>query len=256
VGEDAWADLADRFSAEQDSLKGLVRRHLLQWQLLRHLPPPPAPIVDVGGGAGHQSLPLARLGYEVTIADSSVAMLDKARERLATETAEIRERVQLVAATGEQAPAVLGAGLFAAVLCHGVIMYVDDPTPLVAALCRLVAPGGIVSIAALNADALALRPAWQGRWRDALVAMDTRREVGVLGVETRADTVLELVELLAGNAVECMEWYGVCFFSEHVEAIPEADRLSTLLDLELEAGRRDPYRRLSRLVHVVGRKER
>ena len=29
-------------------------------QLLEHLPPPPATVLDVGGGAGHQSLPLVR----------------------------------------------------------------------------------------------------------------------------------------------------------------------------------------------------
>src|SRR5271156_4107367 len=105
-------------------------------QLLDHLPPPPASVLDVGGGAGHQSFPLARAGYEVTLLDPSPAMLDKARQNLARLPAEAQRRVTLLQADGEHAEQATGGRRFPAVLCHGVLGYLDDPKPLVSELCR------------------------------------------------------------------------------------------------------------------------
>src|SRR5690606_1965337 len=69
-------ELGDRFADENyGSVRGLVRTHTLHQHLLAHLPAPPAALVDVGGGAGHQAVPLAEAGYDVTIVDPSEAML-------------------------------------------------------------------------------------------------------------------------------------------------------------------------------------
>jgi S-adenosylmethionine-dependent methyltransferase len=93
VTEDAWATLADPFvEGAYASVKGRVRTFVLHQQLLRHLPEPPASVLDVGGGAAHQSLPLARLGYEVTLLDPSAAMLAKAQARVADEPDQVRRR--------------------------------------------------------------------------------------------------------------------------------------------------------------------
>ena len=79
MSEDTWAGLADQFADEAyASAKGYVRTYVLHQQLLEHLPAPPAPVLDVGGGAGHQLFPLAQAGYDVTLLDPSPAMLDKA----------------------------------------------------------------------------------------------------------------------------------------------------------------------------------
>ena len=85
VSDDTWAStsLANLFVDEAyATVKGYVRTYVLHQHLLENLPPPPATVLDVGGGAGHQSFPLAQAGYEVTVLDPSAAMLDKARERL------------------------------------------------------------------------------------------------------------------------------------------------------------------------------
>ncbi len=130
VSEDLWAPLADRFvDGHYRSLRGRVRTHVIDRHLRRHLPPPPAEMVDVGGGAGHQALPLARDGYRVTIVDPSPAMLERAAAMIASEPDEVKARVTLVKAAGEDAPAALGGRRFAGVLCHGVLMYLDDPGP-------------------------------------------------------------------------------------------------------------------------------
>ena len=51
-----------------------------------------------------------------------------------------------------------------------------------------------------NARVLAVRPALEQRWDDALAAFDATSEVGVLGVRGRADTVEELSELMRAGA--------------------------------------------------------
>src|SRR6202041_1758930 len=85
VSDDTWPSpgLAGKFVDEAyASVKGYVRPYVMHHQLLEPLPPAPAPLLDVGGGAGNQSFPLAQAGYDVTLLDPSPAMLDQARERL------------------------------------------------------------------------------------------------------------------------------------------------------------------------------
>ncbi|HEV2634569.1 MAG TPA: methyltransferase [Actinocrinis sp.] len=261
MNEDIWAGLVDQFAdGAYATVKGHVRTYVLHQQLLGHLPPPPAAVLDVGGGAGHQSFPLAPAGYDVTLLDSSPAMLGKARERLERLPEKVRGRVTFVQADGESAAEAVAGRQFDAVLCHGVLGYLDRPDPMVEQLCRCVAPGGIVSIMTGNAKAMAVRPALERRWDDALASFDARTEIGVLGVQGRADTVEELSELMQEHGVEPVSWYGVWLFVDWLEfggaQLDPGDTKQVMATaaVELEAGRRDPYRQLSRVFHLVGRR--
>jgi len=49
--------------------------------LEKHLPPPPARVLDCGGGPGRYAIELARQGYEVTLFDSSSECLQMAGEK-------------------------------------------------------------------------------------------------------------------------------------------------------------------------------
>jgi SAM-dependent methyltransferase len=262
VGDDTWAALADQFADEAyASVKGIVRTYVLHRQLLEHLPPPPATVLDVGGGAGHQSFPLAQAGYDVTLLDPSPAMLDKARQRLLRLPDDARRRVTFVEADGEHADDAVGGRRFAAVLCHGVLGYLERQEPVIDQLCRCAADGGLVSIMAGNADAAAVRPALEQRWADALASFDARSEIGVLGLPTHADTVEEMSERIRGRGVLPLRWYGVWLFVDWLEYggtkldATDTKQVEAAAAVELEASRRDPYRRLSRIFHLVGRKE-
>ncbi len=247
--------LADPFvDGAYASVKGQVRTHVIHQHLLAHLREPPASVLDVGGGAGHQSLPLARLGYEVTILDPSATMLARAAQRLSAEPTAVRRRVRLVQAAGEAAEAATGGELFDAVLSHGVLLYLKRPEPMVRALCRRAAPGGIVSIMALNAKTLAIRPALDQRWNDALTAFDATGELGVLGTDTRGDTVEHLSMLLRHSGVTAEAWYGVWLFSDWLDLPATATDIAAVAEVELQASRRDPYRQLSRVFHLLGRR--
>lgn len=255
MSDDAWEALADPFvDGAYATVKGQVRTYVLHQQLLAHMREPPATVLDVGGGAAHQSVPLARLGFDVTILDPSAAMLAKAEQRLSGEPRAVRRRVRLVEGAGESAAEVIGGEQFDTVLCHGVLMYLNRPEPMVRTLCHCTAPGGVVSIMALNALTLAIRPALDRRWSDALAAFDAAGEVGVLGTDTRGDTVEHLSELLRCNDAAPEAWYGVWLFSDWLDLPLAATDVAAVADVELHASRRDPYRQLSRVFHLLGRR--
>lgn len=248
------SEASEDFLELYETLRGVVRLTLMQRQLSEHLAEPPARICDVGGGAGHNSIPLARRGYEVTILDPSDEMLQKARLALDAEDEVVRDRVELVSGVGEDTPRIFGSEAFDAVLCHGVLIYLENPDPLIVALSFIACPGAVISILTKNADALAMRPALEGRYEEALTAFDTKRETNRLGLETSTDTIPELITELEKYGIELEQWYGVRVFTDHLNDRPPGPELPDVLEAEWEAGRRDPYRQVARLVHLVGRK--
>lgn len=251
---DPFADLATPFLDHYRSLRGVVRHALVSRQLDAHLSGPPGRVADIGGGTGPQAIRLARMGYEVVILDPSEEMLARARGAEAALDQTVRSRIEIVSGSGEDAPRILGEHVFDAALCHGVVMYLEDAAGMIRSLARLVRSGGIVSVLAKNAEALALRPALQGRWRDALSAFDADRDVGGLGVVTRGDTVDALSADFTDAGLEPIAWYGVRVLTDHLGATPPGEDVDDILEAEWEAGRRDPYRRAGRLIHVVGRR--
>jgi len=252
--EDPFSRLAERYLSKDGTLRGVIRHSLVARQLGEHLPQSPARIVDIGGGAGHQAIPLARKGYEITLLDPSRTLLREARRTLASEEETTQRRVRLIESAGEEAGEILGGTAFDAVLCHGVLPYLADPYPLIQGLSSVAQPDAVVSVLAKNADALAVRPALEGRYKDALAALDRDQDLGRLGVVTRGDTVAGLFELFQRVGIETVRWYGVRTLTDHLGDRPPGTNLQEIIQLEWEVGRRDPYRQVARLIHLFGRK--
>jgi S-adenosylmethionine-dependent methyltransferase len=181
-------------------------------------------------------------------------MLLEARRSLASEEESVRQRVRLIEGLGERAREVLGNESFDAVLCHGVLPYLDDPYSLIRILVSAARPGAVVSVLAKNAAALVMRPALEERYKDALATLDADRDLGRLGTVTRGDTISSLSRLFERVGIEAVQWYGVRVFTDHLgDRLPNAT-LPEIVQLEWEAGRRDPYRSVARLIHLIGRK--
>ncbi|WP_225822979.1 class I SAM-dependent methyltransferase [Streptomyces naphthomycinicus] len=222
-------------------------------------------VLDVGMGRGAQALRLARLGHQVTGVEQDTALIAAARACLAREPEGIRERVRLVQSDGRDTGVHFLPGSFDVVLCHGVLMYVEEPDPLVAGLARMLAPGGLLSLLVRNGDALAMRAGLAGDWAGALAAFDTTARVPRartepdgeppvrLGPDVRADRLASLTATLGGIAAPLHAWYGVQVFTDTAAddaAVP--DDLDTLLAAEERAGRTDPYRSVAALLHLCG----
>lgn len=210
-------------------------------------------VLDVGMGQGTQALRLARAGHQVTGLEQDARMLAVAREALAAEPEGIQGRVRLIEGDGRETGVHFLPGSFDVVLCHGVLMYVEEPDPLLAGLARMLAPGGLLSLLVRNADALAMRPGLSGDWAATLTAFDTTAYTNRLGLAVRADRLSTLTSTLAGIGAPLHAWYGVRVFTDTAadeEPVP-AD-LGSLLAAEERAGRTDPYRQVAALLHLCG----
>jgi SAM-dependent methyltransferase len=213
-------------------------------------------VLDVGPGQGTQSLRLARLGHLVTGLESDPAMLAALRRSVAAEPADVRERFVVLRGDGRETGRHFGPACFDVVLCHGVLMYVPDPDPLLAALARVLAPGGLLSLLVRNGDALAMRPGLLGDWTTAAAAFGSNAYTNRLGLTTRADRREPLTATLNGIGVPLRAWYGVRVFtdtaSDRASAPQDPRELALLLDAEERAGRMDPYRAVAALLHMCG----
>ncbi|MFD5252160.1 methyltransferase domain-containing protein [Streptomyces bobili] len=222
-------------------------------------------VLDVGMGQGTQALRLARLGHQVTGLEQDATMIAAAREALSGEPEGIRERMRIMEGDGRDTGVHFLPGSFDVVLCHGVLMYVQEPDPVLAGLARVLAPGGLLSLLVRNADALAMRPGLAGDWAGALGAFDTTTYLphsrtdsngGTpirLGLDVRADRRETLTATLAGIGAPLHTWYGVRVFTDTAMDRAEVpEDLEPLLAAEERAGRTDPYRSVAALLHLCG----
>ncbi|MEV8591823.1 class I SAM-dependent methyltransferase [Streptomyces sp. NPDC052013] len=210
-------------------------------------------VLDVGMGQGTQALRLARAGHQVTGLERDATMIAAARESLAREPEGIRERMRIIEGDGRDTGVHFLPGSFDVVLCHGVLMYVEEPDPLVAGLARMLAPGGLLSLLVRNGDALAMRPGLSGDWAGALAAFDTTAYTNRLGLDVRADRLKNLTATLAGIGAPLHTWYGIRVFTDTAaDGCRVPDDLETLLAVEERAGRTDPYRGVAALLHLCG----
>jgi ubiquinone/menaquinone biosynthesis C-methylase UbiE len=250
--DDPYKSLAEPFLAHYDLLRGLVRYELAARQVDQHLPAPPGQIIDVGGGAGHQTFRLADRGYDVVLADPSEYMLGKATERLGTLPAAARKRVELVMADAQRCLDLYPTGSFDAALCHGVVMYLSSSEPVIEALSRLIRQGGIVSLIAKNGEALAMRAALERRYADAIALFDATADLGRVGVVTRGDSLKSLTVSFERHGLDLIAWYGIRVFTDHLTE-PAGDDAELAVEAEWRASQTDPYRQVARLLHLVGR---
>jgi len=83
---DRWDERAARYDQYYRTFKGAVE-HYVDWELLKGYLPQnrDAKILDAAGGTGRITLPLAKMGYSVSLCDISPRMLEVARRKLLRE---------------------------------------------------------------------------------------------------------------------------------------------------------------------------
>ncbi|MFF1376117.1 class I SAM-dependent methyltransferase [Streptomyces sp. NPDC058308] len=245
--------LADRYAHRSGTLRGTVRHRLVDRALAEHLPAaPPQRVLDVGGGTGVQARLLAERGHHVTVLDPDATMLARARASWLPYASDAPGSVAFCRGFGEQAPLLVGTG-WDAVLCHGVLMYLEDPAPLLHALAQCPRPGGIVSVLAYQADALAIRRGLTRDWSGVLRALHDPVEDNSIGTVSRGVDRATVLRILAEHRIDLLQWYGVRVFTDHLEDECAGDDLDEVLQAEWEAGRIDPYRRVARHFHLITR---
>jgi ubiquinone/menaquinone biosynthesis C-methylase UbiE len=117
--------------------------------LARNLPPPPAVVADVGGGAGVYAVPLAAEGYEVHLLDPVPRHVDLARQ--ASDSLSGRPLAEVVAGDARDLP--WSEGTFDAALLLGPLYHLterEDRLRTLAEARRVTRSGGIVAAAAIS----------------------------------------------------------------------------------------------------------
>lgn len=260
----SFAVARERWLDGLGNVRNVVRQEIITRQLSRHLPDPPARVLDVGAGQGTQSLRLARAGHRVVSVEPDPDMRAKLQAALPADAAGLR----VVAGSLGDLRSSVGAGRYDVVLCLGVLMYLTDSRTPMTELAGYVAPGGLLCVAVRTPVSAVWRPAARQDWPAALEAIEERaaaqaqgrdmRYLNEIGAPARADDIGALTEVAAGCGLELVRWYGVRVAVDLAEADPPAPagpgQLAALLDAEEYLGATDPYRQLAQLAHLILRR--
>ena len=194
---------------------GPVQFELVSRALFLHMPATPQRVVDVGGGFGRQAIILARAGHQVLIIDVDSKMLEVARNQLQAEPGDISARVDMIRGDGADAVRLAGTG-FDLACCHSVLMYQEDPVPLLHNLVGLVRPGGLISVLSINSDAIAMRTGLQGRWKETAASLESGIWMDSQYLPVQQHCMGNVIRILESAGALPLAWYGVGVFTDHL----------------------------------------
>jgi 2-polyprenyl-3-methyl-5-hydroxy-6-metoxy-1,4-benzoquinol methylase len=220
-------------------------------------------VVDVGAGTGGLAVSIAGRGHRVTVVDPSPDALAAARWRAAeagvTLTEVQGEAGDLPSLVGEPGAGGDSAGENGAdlVICHNVLEYVDSPSAALAAVARVLRPGGTVSVLAANSVAAVLQRALAGKYAEAramLPGADPAPETATgPGTAARRFTLPELTALIEGAGLRVGDAHGIRVFSSLLPgAGADPATAEALRDLEEAAATCPPLRDIATRLHVLG----
>jgi S-adenosylmethionine-dependent methyltransferase len=210
----------------------------------------------------------------VTVVDPSPDSLAAAQRR----AAEIAVPLRAIQGDVADLPAVVGEQGADLILCHSVLEYVDAPAAAMAAIARVLRPGGAVSVLAASAVAAVVHRALAGRFDEARrllggigAGLAARDESGapagleVAGLEAAAGewgiagprrfTLAEVAGLIEAAGLRPGAAHGVRVFADLVPGIfADADpgAADALLALERAASAYPAFHDLATQFHVLG----
>lgn len=211
-------------------------------------------VLDAGGGSGHFAVPLAGLGHRVTVVDPSPNALFALERRAAEEG--VGERVQGVQGDAHGLLDVAERGGYDAVLCHGVLEYVDDPADSVRnAVAALRPEGGTLSVLAAGLGGAVLARALAGHFTEARHALeDPDGRWGGADPMPRRFTAEYLGELLGETGLDVGAVHGVRIFSDLVPGSlvdSEPQATEALAQLEAAAAELPAFHSVASQLHVL-----
>jgi SAM-dependent methyltransferase len=213
-------------------------------------------VLDIGGGTGGFAVPLAELGYQVTVIDPSPDSL-AALERRAAE-AGAAEQVRGIQGDAVDVIDLLGPASVDAVVCHSVLEVVDDPAAAVSSISTALRDGGIASVLVANRIGATIARVAAGRLAEARELMASDAGVTASGDSLRRRfTLPQLNELLAGGGLRPRTSHGVRVFADHapqqlLDIDPQA--LEDLIALEHAAADEPAYLAVASSLHVLADK--
>jgi ubiquinone/menaquinone biosynthesis C-methylase UbiE len=207
----------------------------------RFLPPSGGRILDAGGGTGRWAVPLARMGYQITLTDISARMLEVAQRKLEAEGLLDRVTIQWMDICDMRD---LPDDHFDLAMAQGdPLSYCNDPDRAVAELARVTRPGGYV-IGSVDSRIQAVGAMGGGNWELAERMLATggarwQNEDPALAFPIHTFTVGELQELFEKHGLRVVRVVGKPAFFQRLSpeaqerVLEDEEALARLLDLEI-----------------------
>nr|MDT0662072.1 methyltransferase domain-containing protein [Micromonospora sp. DSM 115978] len=210
-------------------------------------------VLDVGGGTGGFAVPLAEAGHQVTVVDANPDALAALNRRAAE--AKVPDRVRAVQGDGDALAGLVEPGSVDLVLCHAVLEVVDDPARVVGAVAAALRPGGAASVLVASRAAAVLSRATNGHLdlANALLT-DADGRAGPRDTLRRRYDAEGAAALLRAAGLRVEQTHGVRVFADLIPAAVGEGDPATLLDLELGAASRPPYRDIAAQLHLFARR--
>lgn len=210
-------------------------------------------VLDTGGGSGKFAVQAARLGHRVTVVDPNPNALF-ALERRATE-AGVADLVRGVQGDALGLFDVVDRGAYDAVLCHGVLEYVDDPAECVRNVVAALRPSGTLSLLAAGLGGAVLARALAGHFDEARQALtDPTGHWGAGDPVLRRFTADQLSALAAEAGLEVASVHGVRVFADLVPGVlvdAEPGAMDALFRLEAAAAELPAFHSVATQLHVL-----
>ncbi len=249
---------ADKYAAYLETIEGRLRLDLTVAAVEEFLPPLPStkPLraLDLGGGTGAAAVNLARRGVEVTLLDSSLAMLSIAEQTALK--AEIGDKVVLQHGDVAQAGKLFAGDSFDIVLCHNVLEYVECPGAVISDSARLMQhdPPGLLSILVRNRTGEVLKAAIRAGDLEAAERGLTANWAyeSLYGGRVRLFTRDELLAMSKEAGLELIAERGVRVVADYLP--PQIDRQAEyerIFELERKLGCRPEFAAVARYTHHI-----
>jgi ubiquinone/menaquinone biosynthesis C-methylase UbiE len=211
-------------------------------------------ILDVGGGTGFYSIPLATQGHDVLILDKSKSML-KIAESKAVKLG-VANRVKTM--HGDMQNIKQPDEAFDVVLCHLALCHVDNPSKALSEFSRVLCQNGILSLIVENKMFFSISDAFKGNIAEALERFKEERlfitmpKLGTLRTFERQ----ELLTLLEQAKLKPIRTLGLRVISDYLlyaQKAPSED-IETLKKLEFLLSKSAEWNSIGRFFFFICKK--
>jgi S-adenosylmethionine-dependent methyltransferase len=257
--ESRFENDASRYAAYLETPEGRLRADLSFANLQEFLPASAGVnslrALDLGCGTGAAAVRLARLGFHVTLLDSSATMLALA-ERTNVE-AGVSDKITVKRGDAAQLADIFQTGSFDIILCHNLMEYVDDPGSVLRGAARALRDSSaMLSVLVRNQAGEVFKAAIQAGDLAAAENGLTAEwaQESLYGGRARLFTPDSLRAMLTGASLAAFAERGVRVLADYLPAgVSRSADYERIFELEQKLGSRPEYAAVSRYTHCLAR---
>ena len=248
---------AAQYAAYLETPEGRLRLDLAFANLLEFLPQATRPLLalDLGCGTGAIAIRMAQLGFQVTLLDASLPMLEFAK--CAAREAGVAERITFQHGDVTELADLFDARSFDVILCHDILEYLDNPGAVLRTAARTLRnPSGILSILVRNRAGEVFKAAIQaGDLAAAEHNLDAEWGLESLyGGQVRLFTPEILQAMLVAASLAVTAERGVRVVSDYLPpTVSRTAEYERIFELERKLGRQPEFVPVARYIQYLTR---